>query len=102
MNELSIIAIMKYGAVALFGAIVNAVVEYQEGRSKTWVDFTALTIIGAFSGLMFGFLALTFFPDASQYWHMMFIGTGSVLGREGLKVIARRIVETATIVIKPK
>lgn len=100
MNELSIIAILKYGSVAMFGAIVNAILEYRDGHAKTWMDFFALVIIGAFSGLMFGLLALAIFPVDAVYMHMMFIGAGAVLGREGLKVISRRVVEAARLTIQ--
>jgi hypothetical protein len=98
MQELSIYAIFKYGLVAFLATLAKTMIEYQDGKVKTWMDVLALMVIGGFGGLMFGLLAFSVLPADAIYMKSMFIGAGSVLGREGLTVLARKILAVARII----
>ena len=52
---------IAHGALAIFGALVHATKSYREGKSKTAVDFLALTTMSSFSGVMFALIGLEAF-----------------------------------------
>lgn len=101
MESLPLSVIIKHGSIALFGAIVQALVEHREGRSKTFTDLLILIAIGSFAGVMFGLLAINFFPH-NQYISLSITGAGAVLGKEGLKVLSYKLLEMLRTSIKPK
>ncbi len=98
MESLSLSIFIKHGIIAFFGALVQALVERREGRSKTFADLVILTIIGSFAGVIFGLLALNFFPH-NQYISLAITGAGAVLGKEGLKVVANKLLDMLRITI---
>ncbi len=91
---------MKYvlaGLVTMLGATVHATIQWKKARSKeeihfSFVDFLILLLISAFSGLMFGLLALIFFDDNTPVFLMAF-GLGSLSGLEGLNRISIAFLE---------
>lgn len=92
METLPLTIVMKHGAIAFFGAMVQALIEHREGRSKTLTDFLILTVVGSFAGVMFGLFALNFFPN-NLYVSLSITGAGAVLGKEGLKFLSHKILD---------
>lgn len=92
LEPLSTSVLIKHGFMAFFGGIVHALTEHRQGTSKTFTDFLILTIISSFSGILFGFIALKFFPD-NEYISLAMAGSGGFMGLEGLKLISKVIVK---------
>lgn len=98
MNELGTLIIIKHGIMAFFSAIVHALIEYREGRSRTFVDILVIIVISSFSGVMFGLMAIRFFPH-DIYLSLAITGTGGVLGVEGVRIITKQIVQMFKITL---
>lgn len=75
-----------HAIIAVFGAVVHALESHRNGRSKTVVDFIALTTMSSFSGVMFMLMGLQFLPD-QPYLIAALAGTGGYLGVEGMSFI---------------
>lgn len=89
-EPISSTVIAFHGVAALFGAIVHAAKAYQNGQSKTWLDFLVLTTMASFSGVMFALIGLHFF-GGNSYLTMAMAGTGGFLGVEGMSIIIDRV-----------
>lgn len=78
--------IMKFGSIIIFGAIAHATAQLKIARDNkqefTVADFFILSVLGAFSGIMFGLLATSVFDDQTMVF--LFTGMGSFMGVAGL------------------
>ena len=101
MESLPLTVFIKHGVIALFGAITQALIEHRELRSRTFFDFVVLIIVGSFTGVMFGLLALNFFPN-NQYISMSITGAGAVMGKEGLSMLSKKLLDMLRITIEKK
>jgi uncharacterized membrane protein HdeD (DUF308 family) len=79
-------ALLKHGMIALFGGVAHAINASRNGETKGWTDFTFLTILSSFFGLLFGFIAIHFL-GANEYLTVSISGVGGFLGVESLKMI---------------
>lgn len=78
--------ILQHTLVAIFGGIAHAINKHRNGMSKTFMDFFLLTILSSFFGVMFGFIAIHFFPS-SEYLTLSIAGTGGWLGIEATGIL---------------
>lgn len=90
IEPISKTSIVAHGGLALFGAVVHAAKAHRSGNSKTFVDFTILTTMSSFSGVMFALVGFQFFADQA-YLTMAMAGTGGFLGVEGMTIIVDRL-----------
>lgn len=93
-------ALMKHGAVAIFGAVVHALNAYRNGGAKSFVDMAMLTIISSFSGVIFAFVAFHVFGEDS-YLTLAIAGSGGFLGVEGMAVLTRALKRSLLANLKP-
>ena len=77
---------LQHAIIAVFGGIANAINKHRNGQSKTMLDFILLTIMSSFFGVIFGLLAISFYPT-SEYLTMAVAGTGGWLGIESTGII---------------
>jgi len=77
---------VAHGILAVFGAIVHASKAHREGQSKNFVDFTLLTLMSSFSGVMFALLGFEMFGYDS-YLSLAMAGTGGFVGVEGMTFV---------------
>lgn len=82
----------KHAMIALFGALVHALMLYRDGKSKGPLDILLLTVISSFSGIIFALIAMYLWPNA-EYATMAAAGSGGYLGTEGMSIITGRIRE---------
>jgi LydA holin phage, holin superfamily III len=75
-----------FGVMALFGGVVHALVKHRRGETKGVGDFIALSVISGFSGVMWLFIALTYFPE-NLYLIGFAAGMGGYMSTEGLTLI---------------
>lgn len=101
MESVPLVVFIKHGVIALFGAITQALIEHRELRSRTFMDFLILIIIGSFTGVMFGLIALNFFPD-NQYVSLSITGAGAVMGKEGLAMLSKKLMDMLRVTIEKK
>ena len=84
--SISIGVIFQHTVVAIFGGIAHAINKHRNGMSKTFMDFLLLTIMSSFFGVIFGFIAIHFFP-MSEYLTLSIAGTGGWLGIEATGIL---------------
>lgn len=101
MESIPTMVFVKHGAVAVFGAITQALIENREGRSKGFLDFCILFIVGSFSGLMFGLFSMNFFPN-NQWVTLSITGGGAVMGQHGLSILVKHLLEMIKIAVNKK
>ena len=82
--------VAKHGSLALFGALVHALMAHRTGQSKTLMDLLVLMLVSSFTGVMFALLALHLFAD-DEYITLMCAGTGGYVGVEGMSIIVNRL-----------
>lgn len=99
MEQITTAILIKHGVMAVFSALVHALIEYREGKTRTLLDMFIITIISSFSGVMFGLIALRFFPN-DVYFSLAITGTGGVMGVEGLRIVTRQIVNVLKVTLK--
>lgn len=83
---ISVTYIAQHATVAFFGGIAHAINKHRNGESKTFMDFVLLTILSSFFGVLFGFIAIHFYPE-SEYLTMAVAGTGGWLGIESTAIL---------------
>lgn len=90
--------LMQYvvvGLFILFGAIVHATAQLKIARDSkqvfTGTDFLILSVIAAFSGILFGLLATIAFNN--QILVLICSGVGAFLGMAGLNKFAATMLE---------
>lgn len=100
--------VIKYllaGGMSSLGAFVHATVKWKKSRtdevSFTKIDFFILFIIAYFTGLLFGMIAIVFFPDNINIVLLSF-GIGGFLGLEGLNRISQAFLDRLVSEIKEK
>lgn len=82
MSEpLSGAAVTNHFVIAFFGGLAHAINKHRNGESKNLVDFILLTIMSSFFGVMFGFIAISLYPN-NEYLTMAVAGTGGWFGIE--------------------
>lgn len=91
-TTLTIATICKHGILAVFGALAHAINVHRNGGSKGLLDFTLLSVMSSFSGVIFALVALQFFNN--EYITLAAAGSGGFLGIEGLTVLASKIRDT--------
>ena len=82
--------ITVHAGLAVFGAITHALQAHRNGKSKTFVDFIALSVMSSFSGIMFAIVAFQLF-EHQAYLSMAMAGTGGFLGVEGMAIIVDKL-----------
>ena len=82
-TTITIITLIKHGALALLGGFAHALNKHRNGDGKGILDLLALTTMSSFFGLLFGFIALYLFND-NEYITLAMAGTGGWLGIEGI------------------
>jgi len=87
-----------HATVALFGAIVHASNAHRNGTSKGLLDFALLTVMSSFSGVIFALIAFQFFDN--PYMTLAIAGSGGFLGVEGLTIIATKLRDVLSGMIK--
>ena len=97
-----IIEIVTLVGVIVFGAVVHATAQLKISRDKktdfTFIDFIVLTIISAFSGMVFGLLATLLWNE--QLIVILASAIGSFLGMAGLNRIANTLLDVLTQTVK--
>lgn len=88
-DPLSAAIVLKHGSIALFGAVVHALMAHRSGESKTFTDFLVLVCVSSFSGVMFALLALHFWGGA-EYLTLCAAGTGGYVGVEGMSILIQQ------------
>lgn len=87
MSEpLSTTAVVNHFTIAFFGGLAHAINKHRNGESKTVVDFLLLTIMSSFFGVLFGFLAISLYPN-NEYLTMAVAGSGGWFGIESTGVL---------------
>lgn len=71
----------KIGAMALFGALANAINSHRNGKTRSTIDFFMLWTMSSFFGFIIGFIGLSLFKE-NIYAIMAMSGTGGWLGIE--------------------
>ncbi len=84
-----VLAVAAHGSLAVLGAIAHAIDAHRKGESKTLWDFTLLTVMSSFSGVIFALVALYLFDN--QYITLACAGSGGFLGVEGLTLLTNKI-----------
>lgn len=79
-----------FGAMAIIGGLIHALIAYRRGETRGIVDFTALALISGFAGVMWSLLALIYFPD-NLYAIAFASGMGGFLSTEGLSMLTNYI-----------
>lgn len=87
-----------HAVIALFGALVHASNAHRTGQSKGLLDFLLLTIMSSFSGVIFALIAFQFFDN--PYMTLAIAGGGGFLGVEGLTVVAVKLRDVLSGMIK--
>lgn len=87
-----------HGSIAVFGAIVHASNAHRTGQSKGLLDFLLLTLMSSFSGVIFALAAVQAFDN--QYITLAIAGSGGFLGVEGLTILAGKLRDTLSNVLK--
>lgn len=95
MSEpLSTAAVTNHFIIALFGGLAHAINKHRNGESKNMTDFILLTIMSSFFGVLFGFIAISLYPN-NEYLTMAVAGSGGWFGIEStgllLNIIAKKI-----------
>lgn len=72
----------KHGILAVTGGIVHALSAYRNGETRGILDIIVLSIISAFTGVIFAFVALSLYPDT--YLTFAIAGVGGFVGVEGM------------------
>lgn len=95
MSEpLSTAAVTNHFIIALFGGLAHAINKHRNGESKNMIDFILLTIMSSFFGVLFGFIAISLYPN-NEYLTMAVAGSGGWFGVEStgllLNIIAKKI-----------
>lgn len=72
----------KHAMLALLGGIVHALMSYRSGETKSPADLLILSIISAFTGVIFALIAMHFFPGT--YLTYASAGFGGFIGVEGM------------------
>lgn len=90
--------IAMHGVIALFGAIVHASNAHRRGQSKGVIDFLLLTLMSSFSGVIFALVAFQAFDN--PYITLAIAGSGGFLGVEGLTLLATKLREMLTNILK--
>lgn len=85
-EHLSTSVITNHTIIALFGGITHAINKHRNGESKTMIDFILLTIMSSFFGVLFGFIAISLYPN-NEYLTMAVAGTGGWLGIESSGIL---------------
>jgi len=92
------VELLVIAGVILFGAIVHATAQLKvhkdNGKEFDRVDFTVLTLIASFSGLVFGLTASLFFENLVVI--ILFSAIGAFLGMAGLNRVANTLLEVLT------
>lgn len=89
-DPISSTTVIVHGIFAFFGAIVHALDSHRKGKSKSLLEFFALTVMSSFSGAMFALIGLYFFPE-NIYITAAIAGTGGFLGVEGMAIVVDRV-----------
>lgn len=76
---------IKHGILAVFGGVVHSLSAYRKGETKGIIDIIILSIISAFTGVIFALVALYLYPDT--YLTYAIAGTGGFVGVEGMSWI---------------
>lgn len=85
--------IAKYivlGGWAALGGIAHALVEKRKGGVKNFVDGFILALISGFCGLMWGLIAINFYPNDIHVVAFM-SGLGGFMSLEGLALMVTYI-----------
>lgn len=90
--------IALHGAIAFFGAVVHAARAHRKGDSKGFMDFFLLTVMSSFSGVIFALIAFQAFDN--PYITLAIAGSGGFLGVEGLTILATKLRDALSNVIK--
>jgi hypothetical protein len=95
MSEpLSTVAITNHFLIAFFGGLAHAINKHRNGESKSMTDFILLTIMSSFFGVLFGFIAISLYPN-NEYLTMAVAGSGGWFGIEStgilFSIIAKKI-----------
>lgn len=95
MSEpLSTVAITNHFIIAFFGGLAHAINKHRNGESKTMTDFILLTIMSSFFGVLFGFIAISLYPN-NEYLTMAVAGSGGWFGIEStgllFNIISKKI-----------
>lgn len=72
----------KHGILAVLGGITHALSAYRKGETKGFLDIVILSVISAFTGVIFALVALYLYPDT--YLTYAIAGTGGFIGVEGM------------------
>jgi uncharacterized membrane protein YqgA involved in biofilm formation len=78
--------VFQHAVIAILGGLAHAINKHRTGESKTVADFLLLAIMSSFFGVLFGFLAIHFYPE-SEYLTMAVSGIGGWLGTESTGVL---------------
>lgn len=76
---------LKHGILAVSGGIVHALSAYRRGETRGVLDIIILSVISAFTGVIFAFVALSLYPDT--YLTFAIAGVGGFVGVEGMSWI---------------
>lgn len=95
MSEpLSTAAVANHFIIAFFGGLTHAINKHRNGESKTMTDFILLTIMSSFFGVLFGFIAISLYPN-NEYLTLAIAGSGGWFGIEStgilFNIIAKKI-----------
>ena len=85
-EHLSTVAVTNHFIIAFFGGLSHAINKHRNGESKTMVDFILLTVMSSFFGVLFGFMAISLYPN-NEYLTMAVAGTGGWLGIESSGIL---------------
>lgn len=72
----------KHGLLAITGGIVHSLSAYRRGETRGILDIIILSIISAFTGVIFAFIALSLYPNT--YLTFAIAGVGGFVGVEGM------------------
>lgn len=86
MEQLSLSLIAKHAIVAVFGGVAHAINKQRNGQTKGVMDFILLVVLSSFFGVIFGLLAVNFYPS-NEYLTLAVAGAGGWLGIESTGIL---------------
>lgn len=90
MNEILSGKIIWHVGIVFFGALVRTLIAYQNKETRTWVGSFTVFTISSFTGVVFGLLALQFFPD-KVFVGLAITAVSTQWGESGIMFATRRL-----------
>ena len=99
-NGFNYVEIVRHAMIAFFAGVAHALNErgYLEKKSRMSMigEFVASALVASFSGVIFGFIAITYFGEGS-YIALAVTGAGGFMGAKGLRAVTNSLVNIVKI-----